>query len=320
MTRESVLREARSLVVEAWHRTLEEYPADDRENFFDAGGNSVLLVRLQRELTASLGVKIPLKDIHRSPSVEGLVMSLSELAESPWAPKSARVDLYCLPYAGCSARMFDSWRDMLPQSIRLRPLELPGRGSRGAEQAIDDLPSLLRDLSASLGNRDGEFALFGHCFGALIAHELIRFRRSQGLSQPRHLIVSASRAPHLATPEEQTHDLPFDELRERLREQGVTPAELLENDELMELYVPVLRADYKIYDLYHFVDDGPLECPVLALYGEDDEEADRAGMEPWRGCSTGPFTIEPVPGDHFFVQTEPEGVVEEICRQLGVSR
>lgn len=320
MTYEGVLREARSLILEAWCRTLDEYPASDKENFFDAGGNSVLLVRLQRELAKSLGAKIPLKSIHQAPTVEGLLKSLSDLEVLLVKPVSGRLDLYCLPYAGCSARMFDSWRGRLPKSVNLMPLELPGRGSRSAEPAIDNLPGLLRDLSDALGDRDGEFAVFGHCFGALVAYELIRFRRSRDLSQPRHLIVSASRAPHVATPEERTHDLPFEELTERLRRRGGTPTELLENDELMELYLPTLRADYTIYDRYRFVEDGPLECPVLALYGEDDVEADQAGMEPWRGYSTGLFAIESVAGGHFFVQTSEAAVVEKICRQIGVSR
>ncbi|WP_250404481.1 thioesterase II family protein [Streptomyces cellostaticus] len=321
MTYEAVTKETRTLVVQAWYRTLEEYPADDRENFFEAGGNSVLLVQLQSELTESLGgVRVPLKDIRRAPTVEGLLKSISELGASPEERVPGRLDLYCLPYAGCSARVFDSWRGWLPESVRLMPLELPGRGSRSAEPAIDSLPLLLQDLSSALGDRDGEFAVFGHCFGALIANELIRFRRSRSLSQPRHLVVSACRAPHLATPEERTHDLPFGELKERLRQQGGTPAELLENDELMELYVPTLRADYSIYDHYRVSDDGPLECPVLALYGEDDAEADRAGMEQWRGYSTGPFAIEPVAGGHFFAQTSEAAVVEKVCRWLGVPR
>ncbi|MDQ1024735.1 medium-chain acyl-[acyl-carrier-protein] hydrolase [Streptomyces umbrinus] len=320
MTEEGAVGAVRSLIARAWYRTLEEYPTDDQENFFDAGGNSVLLVQIQRELTEALGVKIPLRGIHLAPSVEGLLKTISELAPSPSRPTSGQIDLYCLPYAGCSARMFDAWRNLLPGPMNLVPLELPGRGSRGAERAINNLPDLLQDLSRILGDRDGEFAIFGHCFGALVANELIRFRQSQGLSQPRHLIVSASPAPHLATPEEQTHDLPFDELRERLRLQGATPTELLENDELMELYAPTLRADYTIYDHYRFVGDGRLECPVLALYGEDDTTANRAGMEPWRDYTTGPFAIELVAGGHFFVQTAEETVVEKICRQLGVSR
>ncbi len=63
----------RDIVVQAWRAVLEADPADDEENFFDAGGNSILLVLLQQELSKRLGQKVALRDISGTPTVAGLM-------------------------------------------------------------------------------------------------------------------------------------------------------------------------------------------------------------------------------------------------------
>lgn len=60
------------MVVRAWRAVLESDPVDDEESFFDAGGNSILLVLLQRELSRQLGRRVPLREISAAPTVAGL--------------------------------------------------------------------------------------------------------------------------------------------------------------------------------------------------------------------------------------------------------
>ncbi|MGW3866767.1 acyl carrier protein [Streptomyces sp. NPDC005047] len=59
--------------MQAWRTVLESDPASDDENFFDAGGNSILLVVLQRELSKRLGFRVPLRMISGAPTVSGLM-------------------------------------------------------------------------------------------------------------------------------------------------------------------------------------------------------------------------------------------------------
>ncbi|MFD4257578.1 condensation domain-containing protein [Streptomyces sp. NPDC058534] len=63
----------RDAIVQAWRTVLESDPASDDENFFDAGGNSILLVVLQRELSKRLGFRVPLRMISGAPTVSGLM-------------------------------------------------------------------------------------------------------------------------------------------------------------------------------------------------------------------------------------------------------
>lgn len=108
------------------------------------------------------------------------------------------------------------------------------------------------------------FAFFGHSLGALLSFELARYlRRQYGLS-PAHLFVSGHRAPQLPNDEPPIHALPEPELLVELRRFNGTPEEVLNHEELRQLILPILRADFAIYETYVYEEDDPLDCPISA--------------------------------------------------------
>ncbi|MFD7685469.1 alpha/beta fold hydrolase [Streptomyces sp. NPDC059781] len=306
----------RDIVSEAWLRTLEIQSARDDQNFFDAGGNSALLVQLQRSLTAGLGFKVPLQEIFQHPTIAGLSRRVEALIPSPAPVGEQEINLYCLPYAGCSARVFDSWKACAPEFLNVIPVELPGRGSRCTDSPVSDLSGLLDDLSSAI-DAEGHvpYVVFGHSFGAIIAYELGRRVIADGRPGPSSLVVSACRPPHLATPEVPVFDRPDRDFRKRLLELRGTPPELLENDELMELYIPVIRADYSILDNYRPTGSADLGCPIVALYGSADDDADGAVMEQWSAYTRSSFVKYEVPGDHFFLHSAGQEIVSRIASE-----
>ncbi|MBB4716758.1 alpha/beta fold hydrolase [Streptomyces luteogriseus] len=314
----------REAVVRAWRETLESDPASDDEDFFEAGGNSLLAVQLQRRLTEALGHRVPLRHIHDHPTVRGLLGLRPPRQPRPAHPEAAGasvLNLYCLPYAGSSARMYEPWKTRLPSSVAVTPLELPGRGARWPEHAKSELEPLLDDLAGTMEEaHHAPYAVFGHSFGGILAFELVRHLRALGFPPPRRLLVSGCPAPHLATPAETTYDLSDEEFTQRLRRLRGTPEELLENEELMELYIPILRADYTILDHYKAPPAEPLDCPVSVFYGRGDEDAGRDVTQPWSAYSGGPMTIEEIDGDHFFLRDAEDELLTKMARHLEVPR
>ena len=69
----------------------------------------------------------------------------------------------------------------------------------GATLALTSLEAVVEDVLRSTGlNKPfsgGNFALFGHSFGALVMHAVAVALRESGLPQPSHLIVAAEAAP-----------------------------------------------------------------------------------------------------------------------------
>ncbi|MGW7378005.1 alpha/beta fold hydrolase [Streptomyces sp. NPDC054794] len=314
--------DVRTVVMDAWERTLEVPPADDAENFFDAGGNSILLVTFQQHLSRGLGRKVALSEIFREPTVAGIAYGLAAGREGESAEASVRVSgagparLYCLPYAGASARMYDVWKDALPPSVELVPLELPGRGSRCGRRPIATLPELLSDLSSYVADDGVPYAVFGHSFGGILAYELAQHLAATGRGMPSHLLVSGCRAPWHARPAQTSFDLSDQEFRDRLAQLRGTPQELLENDELMELYLPIIRADYMILDRYEPTARGPLTCPIVAFYGEADADATEQDVVAWADCTTSKFRAEAISGDHFFLHSAKDDLVRAIGAHL----
>jgi surfactin synthase thioesterase subunit len=223
--------------------------------------------------------------------------------------------LFCLPYAGGSARMFTEWRTELPPWLDVVPLELPGRGFRFDEPASADLADVVAGLrDAALSRLDRPYAVFGHSLGALLGFELVL--ALQELGRPaRHFYASGAGAPHLPTrnPAPRFGD---HELRAHIAELGGTSRELVANDEFMELMLPVLRADFTLADTYRPPPGATLDCPTTTFCGADDDEAPPGDVLSWRRYVRESCTVRVLPGGHFFVHSAQTALLSLIVSAL----
>src|SRR5262245_41626934 len=121
----------------------------------------------------------------------------------PWLPfrrpsPSARLRLYCFPFAGGGASIFRLWPDALPASVEVCSVQPPGRETRFREAPFARMAPLVAVLAdVLLPELERPYALFGHSMGALIAFELAREQRRRRARPPEQLIVSGRGAPHL---------------------------------------------------------------------------------------------------------------------------
>jgi medium-chain acyl-[acyl-carrier-protein] hydrolase len=233
------------------------------------------------------------------------------------ASSAAAVTLLCLPHAGGGAVVYQPWRRLLPD-VAVLPVLLPGREQRLDERPIDDLDALVRLIADVVAARvRPPFALFGHSFGALAAFELARELRRRGGPQPLCLFASGCPAPSIATGGLALHQLPDDALLAAVASRyGGVPAAILAERELRALFVPALRADLRMSELYRYRPEPPLAFPIFALGGRDDARATVAALEPWGRETLSPAAVELFPGGHFFVSTARELVVGAVARRL----
>lgn len=234
-----------------------------------------------------------------------------------WKPNlRASVRLFCFPYAGGGDSIFRSWQQNLPDTIEVCPVQLPGRGSRIIEPPCTEMNKMIRLASEALApHLNKPFAFFGHSMGALIGFELAHHLRREYNAQPVHLFVSGRCSP-------QTRNEPIDlklfdsVLPEMLRRYNGTPAEALENPELMELVLPVLRADLALCKSYIYTPQPPFNFPITAFGGLDDHGVPRHTIEGWREHTAGPFALRMLPGDHFFLKPSRLPLLEAISKEL----
>jgi len=161
----------------------------------------------------------------------------------------------------------------------------------------------------------GPFALFGHSLGALVGFEVAHRLRARGLGGPVHLWVSASSPPHAPSRRPAVHARPDGEVVARMREWGGTPRTVLEDREMMELVLPVVRADLAAAETYAMpAGRAPLACPVTALGGDGDRTVD--DLEGWRCHAGAGFSLRTFPGGHMYVSGEAAAVCREIAAHL----
>jgi medium-chain acyl-[acyl-carrier-protein] hydrolase len=230
---------------------------------------------------------------------------------------SARVRLFCFPYAGGGASLFRAWGERLPASIEVCPVQLPGRENRLSERPFTRLGPLVEAVAAGVGHLfDRPFAFFGHSMGALVGFELARLLRRERGTGPEHLFVAGHRAPHVPSDEPPAYDLPEPELIEELRRLDGTPQTVLEHPELMSLMLPLLRADMAVCQTYEYAPGPPQVCPVTALGGLHDLDVTRERLGAWRAHTEAAFKLRMLPGGHFFLHTTQTEILRIIAGEL----
>jgi medium-chain acyl-[acyl-carrier-protein] hydrolase len=231
----------------------------------------------------------------------------------------ARMRLFCLPYAGAGASAYRGWVNELPAELQLCPVQLPGRENRLGEPPIDDATVLVREMVAGIRPYlDRPFVIFGHSMGALLAFELTRELRRLGFPQPRHLFLSAHRAPQLPGSLPHVHALSRADFISELRHLEGTPEEVLAHEELMQIAEPILRADFKLCEIYEYKPGEPLDMPLSVFGGVDDPKVTESVLEPWREQTRASMRLRIFPGGHLFLQQSRMELVSAILEDLHI--
>ncbi|MBK5414387.1 alpha/beta fold hydrolase [Pseudomonas sp. TH31] len=233
-----------------------------------------------------------------------------------------KLTLLCLPYSGASAMVYSRWRRKLPQWLQLQPVELPGRGARFDEPLHTDMRGLAMQLAKELRlTLKTPYALFGHSLGALMACELAHALRALGCPEPVALFASGTAAPTLRADYDRGFAEPKTdaELIDQLRTLNGTSEEVLANEELMSLTLPILRADFLLCGRFQPIQRPLLKCPVHVLGGK----ADKATTEQligWSKETHGSFSVDMLAGGHFFIHEHEPKVLRVIKDHLEVHR
>jgi medium-chain acyl-[acyl-carrier-protein] hydrolase len=251
----------------------------------------------------------------------GTLINASVPARNPWLmwprPNSRTgFQLVCIPYAGGSAHIFNSWPKHLPDFVRVCAVQLPGRGRRIKEPSATTLTAIAQPLAEALAPHLGKrFAFFGHSMGALISFEVMRELRKVYKLEASHLFVSGCFAPQIPDPHP-LHRLPDREfLAEINRLEGV-PRAGLESVELMQLMLPTLRADCLVTEAYVYQDDMPFECPITTFGGLEDHIGTQEYMAQWRKHTKSSFSQYTFPGKHFFFDAAESSILQIVSRDI----
>jgi medium-chain acyl-[acyl-carrier-protein] hydrolase len=219
--------------------------------------------------------------------------------------QAGQLTLFCLSHAGGNAGRFAAWSSWLPGWARVVPVDLPGHGRRLREPRRTQWQPLVADITAAISEQAvGAYAVFGHSLGALVGYEVCRAMEDRG--RPAALLVPAARnGPSARTSHAPIHNLPEDQFLSSIERLGGTPANVLDYPDLLRVFLPVLRADMRLAEMYVRPPRPPLSCPIATFGGRRDKMTDEAGLLAWEHETIGGFAFTYVDGGHFFLE-EPE--------------
>jgi surfactin synthase thioesterase subunit len=136
--------------------------------------------------------------------------------------------------------------------------------------------------------------------GATVAFLLAQKIREEERQAPLHLFISGTDAPSVPSKRAPRHLLPKDEFVVAVKELGGLPDEILEHEEMLEYFEPILRADFKAVENYKHQVTKPLDIPFTVMVG-DKEDMEEEDILKWQTETSIPINLYKFQGNHFFI-------------------
>lgn len=235
----------------------------------------------------------------------------------PQPNPEAKLRLFCFPFVGGSSIAFRNWPNYLPTTVEVCPIEIPGRGRQIKLPLYTEIHSLVREIAINIiPYLDKPFAFFGYSMGASISFELIRLLRSQYNFQPLHFFVAARRAPQFPNEKQLISQLPDADFLVEIAKFNGTPPAVLENTQLMEIFLPIMRADFTLLESHIYTEQPPLDCPISAFGGSQDQAVSYHALSAWQVQTVANFSLQMIEGDHFFMNTATTTLLNSVSQYL----
>ncbi len=236
-----------------------------------------------------------------------------------WRPKenaSAPLILYCFHQAGGSAQAYRLWGEEFSDLAEIRAIQLPGRADRLSETPLRRISELNKFLAETLISSppDRPFAFFGHSLGGIIAYDLARMLASMNGKLPLAVCIASRSPPNIKSTHAPIFQLADDAFLKAMTDiYGSSPGqEYLNDPEVREMFVPIMKADMELFETYEYVPSPPLELPIFASFGLLDPAVSEEDMQAWSVFTTKIFHLEKFGGDHFFWMKNPSIITKPL--------
>ena len=228
------------------------------------------------------------------------------------------VTLICLPFAGGNKYSYRDFSTKMPSFIKISVLEYPGRGTRLREPLVQDMGLLVNDLydqiRANMPEQD--YAIYGHSMGGLAAYLLTIKLLENGHKPPMHIFITGTTGPSAVSRiEKKRHLMEKEAFLAEIKELDGMPEEILENEELLHYFEPILRSDFAASENYVHVDRPPLNIPITVITGTG-EDMEASDIQLWQKETNFAVDFKRMPGKHFFIFQHTYKIIEIISRKV----
>jgi surfactin synthase thioesterase subunit len=219
-------------------------------------------------------------------------------------PEAERT-LVCLGFCGGGSGPYLPWADVLPPDAELVTICYPGRDGRFLDDYAEDWNALAEDATAAVAAAAAlrPYVLFGHSMGGWMAFDVAARLDRRGGPLPEALVVSSANAPSRGLtprdmfPAQQDTD---EQLLTWMRTNGLMPAHVLDDPELQEMALELMRADIRVRDTFGYTGGSGVSVPLQVLTGDRDDVIVADTAQQWRALALNSYEHTELPGGHFY--------------------
>jgi len=224
-----------------------------------------------------------------------------------------KVRLFCFSYTGASASYYFAWNKSLANEIELLPIEMAGRGSRMDEEFYSTFQGAVEDLYCIIESKlDSPYILLGNCMGGILCYELAVKILQLNKPLPSHMIIIGQGAPEFCSEFVKLNNLSEQELIYKIRQMGGDKEHKLDDPEIASFFLPVLRADCRIFDSYKLKNVNKILSDITVIGGKRDPINNYDSFIKWDNYTDGSVNTILINEDHYFIESQASFIIETI--------
>jgi len=318
-------------LVKIWEKVLDKERVGVCDDFFTLGGHSIKAVHLVSEYQRVFDVKVSLKDMFINPILNSHVSLIERVEENNnVSSKSISklvnlgkkigetkiIKIFAIPFGGGSEYSYRKFKEFCPDELEFVPIELPGRGKRIDEKRLESLYELRDDIFNTIKDLlDEPYVIYGHSMGAILTALLAEKIELSNMPLPLSIFVSGSSGPVTRKRLIKRHLLSDDKFIKMLSMVGGCPKEMLEDDKLLNLFLPILKSDFKAVETYIYNGIKKLNVPIHVMIGTE-EKLTLDVSNTWQEITDCKVNVYQFSGDHFFIYEHIEAILTLIKNKI----
>jgi surfactin synthase thioesterase subunit len=219
--------------------------------------------------------------------------------------------LFMLPFGGGNETSYAKFESYLDSSITMVNGEAPGKGRRIKEPLLKNIYLIAEEYYRQFKPLIKEpYAIYGHSMGAYLTHIITQRIREDNLPLPKHLFLTSKIAPSRNYNKKRSV-MTNEQFITHLKELKGMPDAVLNNEELLQIFLPVIRTDFDAIDNYKYIAQRPYPVDMTVICGSNENVPDDQ-LTDWQKETSGEFHFSRWEGDHFWIFDH----LPELCKLI----
>lgn len=227
--------------------------------------------------------------------------------------------IFVIHHAGGSSLSYINLKKSLDKKgIDCILMDLPGHGKQLQKDLLFQFDTavgfLAREIKNSIADEE-EFSLLGISLGGVLAYhverrlELAYGKMAKCIFLMGCIAPDSNPNPFKINPNEKDRK----KFIQQVSNIGGIPEELMESPDLLDVFYPVLRADFKLLDSYvqcEPVEENKVKSNLIFMEGDKDRILTKDDSEKWKVYTIGKYKAYKFSGHHFFYNEH----LNEVCK------